>query len=62
MCKILQALVPTLHQKYLEILVQGSMLGAERGNTNETDPAIQQPAAKERAHITSQCVVIGATD
>lgn len=37
-CKILWASFPVLHQKYLEDLVQDSMMGAGEGNINDTQP------------------------
>lgn len=63
MYKILWALAPTLHQKYLEDLMQGSMLVAgARSCEWGADPTAQQPTARERAQRVSESVRMGTRE
>lgn len=59
MYKILRALVPTLHQKYLEDLKQNSKLVAGQGHINEvqTLQSVSLAAYSQREHRESQKVL-----
>lgn len=59
MYKILWALVPNLHQKYLEDLMQGSKLVAGQGHTNEvqTPQSGSLAACSQREHRECQKVL-----
>lgn len=62
LCKVLWVLVPILNQKYLEDLVQGSLLGAREGNTNESQALQSSSLLPGRAHIISEYVMIGTVE
>lgn len=64
MYKILWALVPTLHQKYLEDLMQGSKLVAGQGHRNEvqTPQSGSLAAYSQREHRVSESVRMGTRE